>query len=369
MEAVETRYHPDEPPVLNRFDLRVRHGETVSLLGPSGVGKTTALRVIAGFERVASGYVRIDGRLVGSPFIHVPPDERGLGLVFQSYALFPHLSVAANVAFGMRGMSAVAKRARANEIMEICGIAEYGDRAVHDLSGGQQQRVAIARAIAPDSIAVLMDEPFSNLDAGLVNQLRVQVRKIIRDAEKTALLVTHDRETAFLASDRIAVMRAGMVEQIGAPETVYARPVSMHVARAVGSSAFLPGTWRSSRVFTEAGDFPAVPANGEKLRDGSDVLALMRASELRLRRHGTSGDEEDGYFRMAAPCSADCRCAARIAAREFHGDFTNFEVRLPSGAMFHVRSRRYASEQPDGAPVTVETIRGARVIVYPTDAG
>ena len=369
LENVQTRYHPDEPPVLNGFNLQVQDGEIVCLLGPSGVGKTTALRVIAGFERVINGYVRLGGALVGSPFIHIPPHERALGLVFQSYALFPHLSVARNVQFGIKDASDQEKRRRSLEILEMCGIAEYADRGVHGLSGGEQQRVALARAIAPDSVAVLLDEPFSNLDPGLVVQLRRQVKDIIHEAGKTAILVTHDRETAFLTSDRVAVMRSGRVSQIGTAEEVYANPVSPHVARIIGRSFFIKGTYRSGRVFTEAGEFPARAANGYELKDGEEVSALMRASELRLRRHDSNGEDEDGWpIEPFTPCGFNCRCVARIASREFHGDFTDFSVRLPSGDTFRVRNRTYAMQIPDGAPVTVTVVRGANVIVYPKDA-
>ena len=368
LEQVQTRYHPDDPPVLNGFDLQVQSGEIVCLLGPSGVGKTTALRVIAGFEKVINGYVRLGGRLVGSPFIHVPPHKRALGLVFQSYALFPHLSVAQNVQFGIKDASDADKRKRALEILEMCGILEYADRGVHELSGGEQQRVALARAIAPASVAVLMDEPFSNLDPSLVMQLRRQVKDIIHEAGKTAILVTHDRETAFLTSDRVAVMGSGRVVQIGTAEEVYARPVSPHVARTIGRSSFIKGTYRGGRVFTEAGEFPAAAVNGYELQDGEEVSALMRASELRLRRHDTVGAEEDGWtLEPFTPCGIDCRCVARIASREFHGDFTDFSVQLPSGNTFQVRNRTYAAVLPDGAPVTVTAVRGAKVIVYPVD--
>ena len=366
LEGVSTRYHPKEPPILRNFNLTMRDGETVCLLGPSGVGKTTALRVIAGFERVMSGYVRVGGRLVGSPFIHIPPHERRLGLVFQSYALFPHLTVSQNVQFGMIGVEEADKTRRTAEILEMCGIEGYANRGVHELSGGEQQRVALARAIAPDSVAVLLDEPFSNLDPSRVVELRRQVKEIIRNAGKTAIIVTHDRETAFLTSDRVAVMRSGRIEQIGTAEEVYARPVSPHVARAIGRSAFIPGTYRAGNVFTEAGAFPAIIADGHDIKDGDEVSALMRASELRLRRHDENFVQDDLLtLEPFAACGADCRCVARIASREFHGDFTDINVLLPSGDTFRVRSRTYADMQPDGSPVTIAAVRGAKVIVYP----
>ncbi len=367
LQQVDTKYHPDDPPVLDGFELQVNDGEIMCLLGPSGVGKTTALRVIAGFERVTSGYVRLGGRLVASPFFHVPPHKRALGLVFQSYALFPHLTVEENVKFGIRGAVESEKTRRAREILDICGIGNYADRGVHELSGGEQQRVALARAVAPESVAVLLDEPFSNLDASRVVQLRRQVRSIIQDTGKTAILVTHDRETAFLTADRVAVMHAGRAAQIGTAEEVYARPVSPQVARVIGSSSFLPGTYRGGRVFTEAGEFPAAAANGYQFKEGEEVAALLRASELRLRRHDTIGAEEDEWtLQPFTPCSIECRCVARIASREFHGEFTDFSVRLPSGDMFQVRNRSYAAVLEDGAPVTVTAVRGAKVIVFPS---
>ena len=370
LEGVLTRYEAGQPHVLSGFDLLVHQGETVALLGPSGVGKTTALRAIAGFEHVLGGYVRIGGRLVASPFIHLPPEERNLGLVFQSYALFPHLTVEENIRFGMRKISDLDKRRKVDEVMEMCGLARYRARAVHELSGGQQQRVALARAIAPNNVAILMDEPFSNLDPSLVNRLRRQVKTIIHESNMTAILVTHDRETAFLTSDRIAVMHDGKVAQVGTAEEVYARPSTMHVARTIGRGAFISGTWRRGKVFTEAGQFPASVANGNPPRDGAEVRALMRASELRIRAHDEPGASEDGYLppiTQSAPCGADCKCAARIVSREFHGEFTDFELRLPSGDSLRVRRRSHRSNPPDGTAVTIETVPGATVTVYPVD--
>ena len=164
-------------------------------------------------------------------------------------------------------------------------------------------------------------------------------------------------------------MRGGRIEQIGTADEVYAHPTSPHVARVIGRSSFIKGTYRGGRVFTEAGEFPAVAANGYEFADGEEVSALMRASELRLRRHDTRGSEEDGWtLEPFAPCGVDCRCVARIASREFHGDFTDFSVRLPSGDTFRVRNRSYGTALPDGAPVTITAVRGANVIVYPKDA-
>ena len=370
LEGVLTRYEDGQPHVLSGFDLLVHQGETVALLGPSGVGKTTALRTIAGFEHVLGGYVRIGGRLVASPFIHLPPEERNLGLVFQSYALFPHLTVEENIRFGMRGMSDADKRRKVDEVVEMCSLTRFKGRAVHELSGGQQQRVALARAIAPNNVAILLDEPFSNLDPSLVNRLRRQVKTIIHESNMTAILVTHDRETAFLTSDRIAVMHDGKVAQVGTAEEVYARPSTMHVARTIGRGTFISGTWRGGTVFTEAGQFPASVANGVSPKDGAEVRALMRASELRIRAHDDPGASEDGYapsLVQYVPCGADCKCAARIVSHEFHGDFTDFELRLRSGATLRVRRRSHGPSPTDGTPVTIDTVPGASVTVYPVD--
>ena len=161
-------------------------------------------------------------------------------------------------------------------------------------------------------------------------------------------------------------MRSGRIEQIGTAEEVYARPVSPHVARAIGRSAFIPGTYRAGNVFTEAGAFPAIIADGHDIKDGDEVSALMRASELRLRRHDENFVQDDLLtLEPFAACGTDCRCVARIASREFHGDFTDINVLLPSGDTFRVRSRTYADMQPDGSPVTIAAVRGAKVIVYP----
>ena len=206
LEAVACSYPGSDRPAIRGFDLLVQPGEFVSILGRSGAGKTTALRVIAGFEQVSAGYVRVGGQLVGSSFIHVPPDQRRIGLVFQDYALFPHLTVAKNVEFGLKDLPAGEKKARIDPVLEMVGMGGYESRYVHELSGGQQQRVAIARALAPDPVALLLDEPFSNLDRQLRADLRRDIKRIVTESGATTLLVTHDREEALATSDRIAVM-------------------------------------------------------------------------------------------------------------------------------------------------------------------
>ena len=200
------------------FTLELEGGTIAALLGPSGCGKTTALRLIAGLERPDAGTVTVGGRELAGPGTFVAPERRRIGVVFQDYALFPHHDVAGNVAYALgRG----ADPARVREVLELVGLGEHGARPVHELSGGQQQRVALARALAPTPELILLDEPFSNLDAGLRERLREEVREIIRRAGVTALFVTHDQAEALSIAETVAVMRDGRVEQLGTPEEVY----------------------------------------------------------------------------------------------------------------------------------------------------
>ena len=256
VEDVTVQYAAAEGPALANFDFEVQAGEFVSLLGHSGAGKTTALRVIAGFEKVQSGYVRIGGRLVGSSFAHVPPDKRRVGLVFQDYALFPHLTVQANIEFGLNGMDRSVRDEQVKKMVDLTGLRGLESRYAHELSGGQQQRVALARALAPAPVAVLLDEPFSNLDRQLRGTLRREVRSILKDAGATAVLVTHDREEALALADRVGIVNEGRIEQIGTPYDVYAHPVSPVAAGLAGPCELVPGVLRGDAVETEAGSFP-----------------------------------------------------------------------------------------------------------------
>ncbi len=347
VEDVAVQYDAADQPALSHFDFEVQAGEFVSILGHSGSGKTTALRVIAGFEKVQSGYVRIGGRLVASSFTHVPPDKRRVGLVFQDYALFPHLTVKANIKFGLSGMDSSVRKAQVGKMIELTGLRGLERRYAHELSGGQQQRVALARALAPAPVAVLLDEPFSNLDRQLRSTLRREVRSILKDAGATAVLVTHDREEALALADRVGIMNEGRIEQIGSPGEIYSRPSSPVVARMAGPCELVPGVLRGEMVETEAGRF-TVDAAGYELESGADVLALMRASELELLA-SVNGSEPTGI---------------KIAYREFRGEFTEFGVGLPSGRTIRVR-RRSSEAFSEGDAVSIQTRGTSKVIVFP----
>ena len=347
LQGVECSYPGSDAPAISEFNLLVKPGEFVSILGRSGAGKTTALRVVAGFERVSSGYVRVGGQLVGSSFVHVPPDQRRIGLVFQDYALFPHLTVAKNVEFGLKGLPAEERRVRIAPVLKMVGMSGYESRYVHELSGGQQQRVAIARALAPDPVALLLDEPFSNLDRQLRAALRRDIKRIVRESGATTLLVTHDREEALATSDRVAVMGENSIEQIGTPEEVYRNPASAAVARLIGPCELIPGVFRGGVVVTEAGVFPTRVTTDIRMADGQQALALMRASELEIVLAG----EED-------------QRTSTVEMTEFEGEFTEYSIRLDSGTLLRVRRR--AEDSVDvGSRVTVHTRGDAKVIVFP----
>jgi len=275
----------DGDPVLDRFSLSVSAGTILGLLGPSGSGKTTALRIIAGFERPDSGTVQIAGSTMVGPGRWVPPERRRVGMVFQDYALFPHLSVATNVGYGVPGPGQDARVAR---VLNLVGLSGAARRYPHELSGGEQQRVALARALAPDPDVVLLDEPFSNLDAPRRDRMRREIRTILVEARATAVFVTHDQEEALAMSDRVAVMRDGRVVQVGEPWEVYTRPGDCWVARFLGEAEFVPGTASGGSVSTALGTFPVPegvsgpvevmirPESVEVLPGGSDAVVVDR---------------------------------------------------------------------------------------------
>ena len=244
----------DRDPVIESLSFHVNRGEIVSLLGPSGCGKTTALRAIAGFEPVRAGQILIAQQLVSAPGMTVPPERRSIGMVFQDYALFPHLTIADNIGFGLRNKAAVDRRVQINHLLDATGLGGMDDRYPHELSGGQQQRVALARALAPRPAILLMDEPFSNLDVEPRERLSVEVRDLLKSEGISGILVTHDQHEAFAVSDKVGVMRDGRILQWDTPYTLYHEPNHRFVADFIGQGRFIPGIVRSPETFdTELG--------------------------------------------------------------------------------------------------------------------
>ena len=257
--------------------LSVFRGEVVCLLGPSGCGKTTVLRIAAGLEALQGGRVCIDGRIVAGDGATVPPEERGIGLVFQDYALFPHLTVGENVAFGLRRIDGTERQARVTTALGGVGLEGFGSRYPHMLSGGQQQRVALARALAAEPSVVLLDEPFSGLDARLRDKVRDQTLHALKGSGAATLMVTHDAEEAMFMGDRIAVMREGRILQTGTPDELYCRPASAYVAELFGEVNRLNAVVRDGQVETPFGPLPAFG-----LDDDVAAEILIRPEALRL---------------------------------------------------------------------------------------
>ncbi len=289
--------------------LKVPEGELVALLGPSGSGKTTLLRVIAGFEEPDAGRVAIAGRPVAGDGAWVEPEHRRIGMVFQDGALFPHLTVERNVAFG------ASRRERVAECLELVGLSGRAASYPHELSGGERQRVALARALAADPEVVLLDEPFASLDAGLRDALRAEVAGILRAAGTSALLVTHDQAEALSLAGTVAVMREGRVEQVGTPEEIYERPQSRWVAEFLGEADVIPGTASQGMVECELGRFGAAPELAGR------VSVVIRPESVAIGSGPASGHAE-----------------GVVIARSFYGHDQLVHVELPSG--LRLRSRR-----------------------------
>jgi iron(III) transport system ATP-binding protein len=323
---------------VREVSLEIERGELMAVLGPSGCGKTTLLRTIAGFERPDAGSVVVGDEVVAGSGRFVPPERRRIGMVFQDYALFPHLTVRANVAFGLAARPRDEREPVTRRTLELVGLQHKADSYPHELSGGERQRVALARAMAPGPALVLLDEPFSSLDASLRAGLRREVELILRDAEATALLVTHDQEEALSLADRLAVMREGRIVQVGAPEEVYVRPASRWAAQFVGEVNVLSGVARGSGVETELGVFDLrAPASGS-------VHVAVRPEQLELRA------DHDGN--------------AEVVAREFRGHDVLYRLRheagrvvlvqLPSLELHEVGARVFVRPAPSAVTTLVD---------------
>jgi iron(III) transport system ATP-binding protein len=314
VEAVSRQFSQATQPAVNQVSLALYSGEILGLLGPSGCGKTTLLRLIAGFEPVQSGSIVLGGQTIAGNGHWTNPERRDMGMVFQDYALFPHLTVAKNVAFGLGKQKAIAETVQ--QTLALVGLQGLENRYPHELSGGQQQRVALARALAPRPALVLLDEPLSNLDVQVRLHLRREMREILKATQTTAIFVTHDQEEALAICDQVAVMRQGKIEQMGVPEALYRQPASRFVAEFVTQANFLPAHYRAGLWHSEIGSF-ALPS--DRPIDPADQTELMiRQDDLQLH-----GDDSSPIV---------------IRDRHFFGRDYGYWLQLPSGQVLQARS-------------------------------
>jgi iron(III) transport system ATP-binding protein len=303
--------------VVHGASFQLQQGSIACLLGPSGCGKTSILRAIAGFEPVRQGEIVFEGRTVASSQFSIAPEQRRIGMVFQDYALFPHLTVAANIAFGLRDLAPDAKAARVTEMLQLIGLEDIGSRFPHELSGGQQQRIALARALAPHPALILLDEPFSNLDVDLRERLSLEVRDILKRAGTTAILVTHDQHEAFAMADEIGVMSAGKIRQWDTPYRLYHEPADRFVADFVGQGVFVKAEVLSrDTVRFELGELRAsVPRNCEigcaRCERDCPIEVLLRPDDI---IHDDASTLQ-----------------AEVVAKAFRGSDFLYTLRLPSG--------------------------------------
>jgi iron(III) transport system ATP-binding protein len=329
-------------PVLRGVDLTVSSGSVTAILGPSGSGKTTLLRAICGFERAEQGSICIGGEVVDDGVRYVAPERRGIGYVPQDSNLFPHLTVAGNVRFGLP--RSADSKARVHELLEMIGLTDHARKYPHQLSGGQQQRVALARALAIDPRLVLLDEPFASLDASLRASVRTEVVTILRAAGATALLVTHDQDEALSMSDTVAVIRNGVIAQLGTPQTVYARPADADLAHFVGEVNLLAGTVDGDAVTTRLGRLPLL--DGPASASGESVTVMVRPEQLVLR-----------------PSRARRRDRCTVMTQEFYGHDAIVRMTLDAdpGVQLIARVRGGATWAP-GATAAVKV--DGPVVVY-----
>lgn len=311
LDRVTHRY--GHHPVLEGIGLHLEAGQIGCLLGPSGCGKSTVLRLIAGFERLQQGRILLGGQSVSAPGRHLAPEQRQVGMVFQDYALFPHLSVAGNIGFGLHRLSSNAARQRVDAMLALVGLTQFADKRPQHLSGGQQQRVALARALAPRPQLLLLDEAFSGLDAELREKLALEVREILREEGITALVVTHDQHEAFAMADFVGVMHEGSIRQWDIPYHLYHRPSDRFVADFIGQGVLLPGhVLNGGAIATEMGTvFNRAHCRGESLPEGASLEVLIRPDDVRL-------DEQSNL-------------SAELVRRVFHGADFIYTLALPSG--------------------------------------
>ncbi|MEB3360105.1 MAG: ABC transporter ATP-binding protein [Synechococcales bacterium] len=347
LSAITRQFDHQAIPAVDNVSLSLYEGELLGLLGPSGCGKTTLLRLIAGFERPQDGVITLGGQAIAGEQHWLPPEKRGIGMVFQDYALFPHLTVGKNVAFGLKSplrkrLGVAQIRQRVREVLDLVGLGDLENRHPHQLSGGQQQRVALARALAPHPQTVLLDEPLSNLDAKVRLQLRQDLRDILKAAGASGIFVTHDQEEALSICDRVAVMRDGCLEQVGTPEALYQEPASRFVAEFVTQANFLPAEGRTAGWHTEIGFIEANQAE-----DGQRADLMVRQEDLTL--------------------VADGQGNLTVRDRQFLGRENRYTLRTSSGRDLIVRTPAETA-LPLAARVRVVVAPDAIRVFPPTDS-
>lgn len=324
--------HFDDVVAVDHVSFELGDGELLALVGPSGCGKSTLLRMVAGLHRSDTGSIVLDGVVVDDTDVALPPERRRVGLVFQEHALFPHLSVAKNVGFGVGKGAAAASRIA--DMLDVVGLAGFGDRYPHELSGGERQRVALARALAPEPALMLLDEPFASLDPNLRARIRDDVVAILAATGTPAVFVTHDQAEALAIGDRIAVMHAGRISQLDTPEEIFHSPVNRFVAAFMGEADFLSAS-------TARSDFPATTIDGA---DDASIVMLR---------------PDDVTFTASATGSAS------ITDAEFRGSNWCYALRLPSGELVH-STRSHLTRVEVGTPVDASIVHGHRPVVIPS---
>ncbi|MBI4081726.1 MAG: ABC transporter ATP-binding protein [Candidatus Lambdaproteobacteria bacterium] len=327
------------PPAVDGVTLHLDHGELVALLGPSGCGKTTTLRTIAGFLQPDAGEIRVDGKVIASPRVTVPPEQRNMSMIFQSYAIWPHKTVGENVAYGLkfRQVSRADAAAKVRKMLAVVRLERLVDRYPAELSGGQQQRVALARALVVEPAILLLDEPLSNLDANLREEMRFEIRRLHDEFQITSVYVTHDQAEAMVIADRICVMNLGRIEQVGTPDEIYDRPRTEFSAQFIGKTNLLRGRLDGEgRLILSGGLLLPVHRNGGSPVEG-EVAVSLRPHLVQLRR-----SEEDAARLLRQGYRA---FPARITQRFYFGDSIDYQVELGADTALRViapANERYA---------------------------
>jgi len=341
IQGVVKHLGKDKVAAVDDLHLDVNRGEILTILGPSGCGKTTTLRLVAGFEAPNTGRILVNGKVVAGDGKFLPPEKRNVGIVLQEFALFPHLTVRRNIAFGLRNRSQAEIDKRVKEMVELAGLQGFEDRYPYQLSGGQQQRVALARALAPAPLIVLLDEPFASIDPDLRSRMRTDLKRILKEAGVTAVFVTHDQEEAFLIADRIAVMNEGKIHQVGTPAEIYHNPCDRFVAEFVGQADFISGKVHSTKVATEIGEFAL--DDSIHVGDGAEVSVMLRPNDVDV----IPAESGNGTIELV----------------EFKGEETLYCVRLASGQLLHAFN--HSSHKPSIGDRVKVIAHPKHVITFP----